>query len=235
MRRPEPPFFVTIVGPKGGVGKTALAVSLAALFARRKDRVWVVDLDPLAGATLALGQKSGGAALAAILGRGRKPVPVHVEGSLHLRPGGPELFALKKPRIPRLALATAPADLVILDCPPGASLLARAGLLSSGVILAACEPHRWALEATEPILQEVRALPRKTRCALVLGRVDGRSQMEGLNPAELAQTLGLPALTIHRDPRLAQAMQSGTLPPPEGRAAKDTRGVAVWLEGRTPV
>src|SRR5688572_3611830 len=47
--------IVTFVNQKGGVGKTTTAVSLAAALARRGQRVLLVDLDPQANATSALG------------------------------------------------------------------------------------------------------------------------------------------------------------------------------------
>src|SRR5512143_2920572 len=47
--------FVTLVNQKGGVGKTTTAVSLAAALGRRGQRVLLIDLDPQANATSALG------------------------------------------------------------------------------------------------------------------------------------------------------------------------------------
>ena len=47
--------FVTLVNQKGGVGKTTTAVSLAAALGRRGEKVLLIDLDPQANATSALG------------------------------------------------------------------------------------------------------------------------------------------------------------------------------------
>ena len=47
--------IVSLVNQKGGVGKTTTAVSLAVALGRRGQRVLLVDLDPQANATSALG------------------------------------------------------------------------------------------------------------------------------------------------------------------------------------
>lgn len=56
--------WLAIVGRKGGSGKTALALGLAAHYARAGRRVLLVDLDPQGSGTLALGADAGGEALA---------------------------------------------------------------------------------------------------------------------------------------------------------------------------
>ena len=48
---------LTIVGPRAGSGKTTTAVNIAAELAVAKRRVALLDLDPQASATLALGHR----------------------------------------------------------------------------------------------------------------------------------------------------------------------------------
>ena len=54
------PRWIAVVGRKGGSGKTALALGLAAHYARKGARVLLLDLDPQGSASLALGADADG-------------------------------------------------------------------------------------------------------------------------------------------------------------------------------
>ena len=134
---------------KGGVGKTATAVNIAHLAARDGRRVLLWDLDPQAAASFLLRVrprvKGGGAALI----KGSRDLDAAIKGTdferLDLLPADFTyrnldlvLDATKKPtqRLARLLRPLAAEyDLVVLDCPPGISLLSESVLHAADVLL----------------------------------------------------------------------------------------------------
>jgi chromosome partitioning protein len=233
------PRWLAIVGRKGGSGKTALALSLAAHYARASRRVLLVDLDPQGSASLALGADATGEHLAAVLQGNAAPemVPFVTFSDcppLGLLPGGPELETVPAPRPLRDALGALPVDVVLLDCPPGHAALDCLALQAADVVLAACEPHRLGIAGAARVLDEARSLRPKPRCALVLSRVDDRRALDKAAPDLLAGAFAVPVLTVRQDTRLAEALNAGRLPPGTGRAAEDVNAVALWAEGKLP-
>ena len=230
--------WLAIVGRKGGSGKTALALGLAAHYARAGRRVLLVDLDPQGSASLALGSDAEGEHLAAVLSGTTAPEMVtYVTFSncppLGLLPGGPALEALTAPRPLRDVLGLLSADVVLMDCPPGHAALDRLALQAADVVLAATEPHRLGIAGAARVLDEARAVRPRPRCALVLCRVDERRGLDRAAPELLAGAFAVPVLTVRQDTRLADALNAGRLPPAGGRAADDLEAVAEWIDKQT--
>lgn len=228
-----PPRWLAIVGRKGGVGKSTLALGLAAHYARTGRRVLLLDLDPQGSATLAAGVEASGGRLAAVLSGTDTPTPAVVADNLSLLAGGPELESITNPGRLRDALAGTPADVVLLDCPPGHAHLDRLAIQSADVVLACCEPHRMAIAGAARVLDEARTRKPAPRRALVLSRVDERRGLDRAARDLLAGAFGLPVLTVHQDAHLALAMNAGALPPTHGRAADDLAAVARWIDNTT--
>jgi chromosome partitioning protein len=231
---------IVIAGRKGGTGKTALCLGLAAVFLRMGRRVLVVDLDPQGSASLALGAAADGEHLAAVLNGTAAPEPAEVAGGLLLLAGGPALETLADPRPLLDALAkrsgddaTFPdwprPDVVLVDCPPGHPTLDRLALAAADAVLVAAEPHRLAIAGAARVLDEAKALRPRPRCAVVLGRLDPRRGLDRAAPELLAGAFNATVLAIHQDTALAAALNAGGLPPEHGRAADDLRAVAAWL------
>ena len=228
--------WLAIVGRKGGSGKTALALGLAAHYARKGARVLLVDMDPQGSASLALGADAGGERLAEILQAAPTPemVPyVTFSGVLGLLAGGPALASLTAPRPLREALAGLLVDVVLVDCPPGHADLDRLALQAADVVLAATEAHRLGIAGAARVLDEARAMKPRPRCALVLSRVDDRRGLDRAAPDLLAGAFAVPVLAVRQDSALALALNAGGLPPASGRAAADLEAVAAWIDKQT--
>ena len=134
-----------LANQKGGCGKTTTAVNLSAALARRGQRVLLVDLDPQAHATLALGRISEeGSSITGVLcdGLSLREAIVRAPGRFDLVPADLDLAEfeevaermLRPERVLAGALLAESAsyDHVLIDCPPRAD-----GVLTANAVRAA--------------------------------------------------------------------------------------------------
>lgn len=163
--------IVAIANQKGGVGKTTTAVNLGAALAEKKMRVLLIDLDPQANATSALGMQEvqgesiyesliGGASIA------NKILPTRFD-HLFIIPAdldlaGAEVEIARMPEhLTRLAatLSTFRSDetfdLVFLDCPPSLGILMTNALAAADEILTPIQCEYFALEGLVKIVRVV--------------------------------------------------------------------------------
>lgn len=144
--------------PKGGVGKTTIAVNLACELGARDRTVVVLDVDPQGGA-------------AAWASAGRLPVRVEWQPPIDAHTGG---------RWPHRANALAAAhDVVVLDLPPLMVSILAAAMTIADLVLVPVTPSPLDVVPTEQTLRMAR-LTRESRAAhrprglLVPNRVDFR-------------------------------------------------------------
>ena len=176
---------------KGGVGKTSTAVNMGYLAARGGLRTLIWDLDPQGSATYLFRVKpkvrGGGKALVA----GRRTVFEAIKGTdfdrLDLLPADfryrtldLDLDSTKRPgqRIRRLlAPLRGEYDVVILDCPPSASLVSENVVDACDVLLVPLIPAMLSVRTYEQLIEFVAELPgHKPHVMAFLSMVDRRKK-----------------------------------------------------------
>lgn len=234
---------------KGGVGKTSAAVNLSHLAARDGQRVLLWDLDPQAAATFLLRikprVKGGGKALV----KGRRTLDDAIKGTdfdrLDLLPADFTyrnldliLGAAKQPtrRLGRLLTPLiGEYDLVLLDCPPGISLLSENVLHAAGMLLVPLIPTTLSVRTLDQLTEFIGGLraPRPEVLAF-FSMIDRRKRLHleiaaGLprQRADVAAT-SIPALSVIE--RMATERAPVTAFAPRSLAAR--RYQQLWAEVR---
>lgn len=181
----KPVRMIALMNQKGGVGKTTTTVNLAAAFARQGRKALVVDLDPQAHASLALGvdpaslERSVYDVLhdpAADVASAIRPV----SDNLAVLPSQTDLAASE------VELASDPArhqrlgkaleqlgsqyEFIMLDCPPSLGLLTINGLTAAKEVLIPMQAHFLALQGVGKLLETVSMISKASNPRL---RVSG--------------------------------------------------------------
>jgi chromosome partitioning protein len=232
---------------KGGVGKTSTAVNIAHLAARDGQRVLLWDLDPQAAASFLFRVrprvKGGGAALI----KGSRELDAAIKGTdferLDLLPADFTyrnldliLDATKKPtqRLARLLRPLAAEyDLVVLDCPPGISLLSESVLHAADVLLVPLIPTTLSVRTLDQLSEFISGFnghqPKVLAfCSMIDRRKRLHREIAEQLPAErpdVARTV-IPALSLIERMSVERAPVTAFAP----RSTAARQYAALWAE-----
>jgi chromosome partitioning protein len=187
---------VTFVNQKGGVGKTTTAVSLSAAVGLRGQRVLLVDLDPQANATSAIGVFNGD--VPGIYDALLDDTPIAscivevAEEHVSLIGASAALAGAEVELVPvmarerRLATALQPVrdryDWIFIDCPPSLGLLTINALAASDSVIIPVQCEYMALEGLSRLVDTLDLVKRNLNPGLdilgvVLTMFDARTRL----------------------------------------------------------
>ena len=179
---------IAIVNQKGGVGKTTTTINLGACFARKGERVLLIDMDGQGNMSRGLGckvkrnQYTIRNALVDIMnGVDVDPMKGIVPAKydpLHIMPADKQLLAFERslknePEAPYLLRGYVEKlqwsfDRILIDCSPSLGVLTQNALVGSNSVMIPVDPEFFGMEGVEQITSTMNDVKRKMNPELYL-------------------------------------------------------------------
>lgn len=200
-------MIIGILNQKGGVGKTTLAVNLAAALQRQGGRVLLIDADPQ-GSALDWAAAREGPPLFAVVGLPR--ATVHKE----------------------IAVIGQGYDHIVIDGPPRVTDLARSAIMASDLVMIPVQPSPydiWAADEVVKLIEEARVYKESLKSVFTVNRKIANTAI-GRDVGEALAAYPLPVLKAFVTQRVvfAEAVAQGKSVfeiDQEGLAAKEVQAV----------
>ena len=252
-------YVISLMHLKGGVAKTTTALALAALFAEHQIETLLVDLDPQASLTIALGLDPAEQRYSAadfLLGNDylRQTTRQMALPSLHLVPSNPDMLLTSKnlylrdgyeTLIRQTVLVPEPSHykLIIIDCPAVAGPLNICALTASNLALIPTQCERFSIQALTSTLKLISVVRAKTNpglpyriLATMVDRYD-ETHIQLLNGLRTVYKQSLLDTVINLDNTLRKSQSAGipiNLYDKSARATHQYAALALELQRNDP-
>lgn len=182
---------IAVCNQKGGVGKTTTVLNLGVALAREGKRVLLIDADPQANLTMALGvdyqeqlPETTGSIMERVLLQ--EPIPpdggvLHHEEGIDLLPASPDLAAISarlvsepnRERVLRTYLkAVRPQyDYILIDCMPSLEAITLNAVSAADQVLIPTQSQYFSGRALEQVIHTVRLVRQHINPKLTIGGI----------------------------------------------------------------
>jgi chromosome partitioning protein len=174
-------LVISLLNHKGGVGKTTSAINIGAGLAKLGKRVLLIDLDPQANLTLALGVPRQPYTIYEALRGESELIPANMKKNLdvvtsHLNLSGAEMELINEAgRELILRELVFPLqnkyDYILIDCPPSLGLLTLNALTSSDFVYIPLQTEFLAVQGLAKIKQVIQKVRTRLNRSLEIGGV----------------------------------------------------------------